>query len=70
VTKGKNIVDLTWSGATSRDVEIWRDGVRRATTKNDGRHTDSLGTATGTFRYRVSHKGGTPISDEVAVTVA
>jgi len=64
----KNLVDLVWSGATASTVEVRRDGVIVATTANDGSHTDSLGHATGTFRYRVSHPGGSPISNEVAVT--
>ena len=67
-TRGKHFVDLTWSGATSSNVEIRRNGVVRATTANDGAHTDNLNKAKGTFRYRVSHPGGTPISNEVTVT--
>ena len=39
------------------------------TTANDGAHTDNLNKSTGTFRYRVSHPGGTPISNEVTVVV-
>ena len=68
VTKGKGYVDLTWSGATTANVEVRRNGTVRATTANDGAYTDNLNKARGTFRYRVSHPGGTPISNEVAVT--
>ena len=39
-----------------------------ATTTNDGAHTDGLGRSTGTFSYRVSYPGGTPLSNEVAIT--
>ena len=67
-TKGKHFVDLTWSGATSATVEVRRNGSVVATTANDGAHTDSLDKARGTFRYRVSHPGGSPISNEVVVT--
>jgi len=68
-TVGKrHYVDLQWSGAATASVEIRRNGTVVATTTNDGAHTDDLNRATGTFRYRVSHPGGTPISNEVVVT--
>jgi len=67
-TGRKNFVDLTWSGATAPNVEVRRNGVVVTTTSNDGSHTDNLGKATGTFAYRVSHPGGTPISNEVTVS--
>jgi secreted PhoX family phosphatase len=68
VTRGKRYVDLAWTGATTSTVEIRRNGVVVATTANDGAHTDALDKAKGTFRYRVSQPGGTPISNEVAVS--
>jgi len=64
----KNYVDLVWSGATASQVEVRRDGAVVATTANDGAHTDSLNRSTGTFRYRITHPGGTPTSNEVTVT--
>jgi hypothetical protein len=64
----KNYVDLAWSGATTAQVEVRRNGTVIATTANDGAYTDSLGRGTGTFRYLVSHPGGTPTSNEVAIT--
>jgi secreted PhoX family phosphatase len=69
VSGRRNLVDLTWSGATAANVEVRRNGVVIATTANDGAYTDNLGKATGTFSYRVSHTGGTPISNEVTVTI-
>ena len=68
VTGKKHFVDLRWSGATSSNVEIRRNGVVVTTTANDGVHADNLKSARGTFRSRVSHPGGAPISNEVAVT--
>jgi secreted PhoX family phosphatase len=65
----KHSVDLSWSGATASMVEVRRDGVVVATTANDGVYTDNLGKTAGTFAYRVSHPGGSPISNEVTVTV-
>jgi hypothetical protein len=41
VQRGKLKVDLTWSGVATRYVTIKRDGTAIATTKNDGKHTDS-----------------------------
>jgi secreted PhoX family phosphatase len=68
VQNKKNVVDLTWSGATTANVEIWRNGTRLTTTVNDGAHTDNLNKSKGTFRYRVTHPGGSPSSPEVSVT--
>jgi hypothetical protein len=68
VTKGRRYVDLAWSGATTGTVEVHRNGSMITSTANDGAHTDSLSKSKGTFRYRVSHPGGTPTSNEVAVT--
>ena len=62
-----NTVDLRWSGATTPNVEVRRNDVVVATTPNDGAHTDRLDQATGTFRYRVTHPGGQPTSNEVTV---
>ena len=68
-TKGqKRYVDLSWAGATATTVDVRRNGVVIATTANDGAYTDTIGRSAGTFRYRVSHPGGTPISNEVTIT--
>jgi secreted PhoX family phosphatase len=67
--RNRHYADLSWTGATTGNVEIRRNDVVVATTANDGAHTDNLGrTTTGTFRYRVSHPGGSPTSNEVSVT--
>lgn len=64
----KHYVDLVWSGATTAQVEIRRNDIVVTTTADDGAHTDNLNRQTGTFRYRVTHPGGTPTSNEVTVT--
>jgi len=64
----KRVADLRWSGATTTNVEVRRNGSVIATTANDGAYTDTIGKATGTYRYRVSHPGGSPISNEATVT--
>jgi hypothetical protein len=50
------------------DVEIRRNDTIVTVTANDGAHTDNLIRRTGVFRYRVSHPGGSPVSNEVTVT--
>jgi secreted PhoX family phosphatase len=64
----KHYVDLVWSGATAATVEVRRNDAVVTTTANDGAHTDNLNRQTGTFRYRVTHPGGSPASNEVTVT--
>ena len=64
----KRVVDLRWSGATTSTVEVRRNGSVIATTAHDGAYTDNVSKATGTFRYRISHPGGSPISNEAIVT--
>jgi serine protease len=36
-------VDLSWTGASSSNVDVYRNGVVVATTLNDGFYTDSSG---------------------------
>ena len=40
--KGVQATDLTWSGAASGFVDLYRDGVRLTTTLNDGSQTDAI----------------------------
>lgn len=50
--------DLTWSGASSSDVDVYRDGARITTTANDGAHTDVVGRGgRPPFEYRVCESG-------------
>ena len=56
--KGVIYVDLTWSGATSSDVDIFRNGVKILTTTNDGAHADNTGAkGGGSFTYKVCEAG-------------
>jgi hypothetical protein len=51
---GINTVRLTWSGATSSQVDIYRNGVLIVTTANDGTYVDSTGdTGRARYTYRV-----------------
>ena len=51
---GINTSRLKWRGATSANIDVYRDGVVIATTPNDGSYDDSTGT-TGqvSFMYQV-----------------
>jgi serine protease len=44
-------VDLSWSGATSADIDIFRDGVVIATVLNTGAYKDFIGVRGGNARY-------------------
>jgi serine protease len=66
--RGVNTVDLSWSGATSSQVDIYRNGVVRVRTANDGFHTDSTGgRGQATYRYKVCEANTTTCSNEVTV---
>jgi serine protease len=41
--QGRHTVDLTWSGATSPNFDIYRNGVLIINTLNDGFYGDSTG---------------------------
>ena len=69
VTNRKKFVDLSWSGATGTNVEIYRDNVRVvASTPNDGAYTDQPKGKGPSFTYRVCNVGGTVCSNNAAVT--
>ena len=61
-------VNLTWSGATTSSVDIYRNGAIVATTANDGNHADAAGS--GTYQYRLCNQGSTSAcSAQVQVVV-
>ncbi|HEU5173150.1 MAG TPA: endonuclease/exonuclease/phosphatase family protein [Gemmatimonadaceae bacterium] len=67
--RGAQYVDLTWSGATSTDVDVFRNSAKVTTTANDGAYTDSMGKAgAGTYSYKVCESGTTTCSNTVSVT--
>jgi subtilisin family serine protease len=52
--KGNKYADLTWSRATSENVDIYRNGSFLAATANDGTHTDGpLGKGGGSATYQI-----------------
>lgn len=67
--KGVQHADLSWTGATSSSVDIYRDGTRITTTANDGAHTDNVGARGGGSRtYRVCEAGTATCSPNVTVS--
>lgn len=65
--KNKKFADLSWSGATGTNVEIYRH-TTRIVTANDGFHTDSPTGKGNTFTYRVCEIGGARCSNDVTVS--
>ena len=67
--RGRQMVDLTWSGATSTEVDIYRDGAWIATVANTGSHTDNINrVGGGSYTYYVCEAGTSTCSNEVTVT--
>ncbi|HEX2164539.1 MAG TPA: M36 family metallopeptidase, partial [Thermoanaerobaculia bacterium] len=67
--KGVQTVDLSWSGAASTSVDVFRNGALITTTANDGAHTDSTGQkGGGTHQYQVC-EAGTSVCSNVASVV-
>ena len=68
---GINTVGLTWSGATSIDIDVYRDSALIVTTANDGSYRDSTGdTGRARYTYQVCEAGTQACSNEVTVTFA
>ena len=61
--------DLTWSGATGMNVDVYRNDRLITTTANDGAHTDRIGKKAGTYVYRVCEAGTSACSNEVTIVV-
>jgi subtilisin family serine protease len=66
--KGFQQAELTWTGAGSAQVDVYRDGVLVATTANDGAHVDAIGVkGKGVYAYQVCEAGAATCSNPVAV---
>ncbi|HEX9766683.1 MAG TPA: S8 family serine peptidase, partial [Nitriliruptorales bacterium] len=67
--KGVQHADLSWSGANSTNVDVYRHGTVVATTANDGAYTDNIGArGGGSYVYKVCEAGTTTCSNDVTVT--
>jgi serine protease len=67
--QGRHTVDLVWSGATSANIDIYRNGVVIATVPNNGTYKDFIGVRGGNVRYtyKVCEAGTQNCSNEVTV---
>lgn len=67
--RGLQKADLEWSGATSTNVDVYRDGAVIVTTENDGFHTDNIDQrGGGSYTYQVCEAGTATCSNEATVT--
>lgn len=67
---GYQTTDLTWSGATTGIVDIYRDGAFLLNTPNDGFHTDPVGVlGEGIHTYRVCEENSTTICSAIVMVV-
>jgi hypothetical protein len=67
--QGRHTVDLSWNGANSANIDIYRDGVVIATVPNAGSYKDFIGVRGGNVRYtyKVCEAGTQNCSNEVTV---
>jgi len=67
--QGQQTVDLSWIGATSNNIDIYRNGVLIATVPNiPGFYTDHIGArGNATYTYRVCEAGTGNCSNQVTV---
>jgi hypothetical protein len=62
---GINTVRLAWSGATSANIDVYRNGPLIATVPNTGAYTDSTGdTGRAQYTYRVCEAGTDTCSND------
>ncbi len=65
---GRHRAFLSWSGATSSSVLVYRNSALLTTTANDGAYTDTLGKRSGTFTYQVCDSATLTCSNTASVT--
>lgn len=66
--KGSQVVDLNWSGATTINVDVYRDGQLIVTTSNDGSYTDALNVkGGGSYSYKICEDASTTCTASVQV---
>lgn len=68
--RGLHKADLTWSGATSTNIDVYRDGSLVATTANDGFYTDDINNrGRGSYTYQVCEAGTTTCSNTATADI-
>jgi hypothetical protein len=67
--KGQQTMDLSWTGATSDNIDVYRDSVLIATVPNiPGFYTDHIGArGRATYTYRICEAGSANCSNQVTV---
>jgi len=66
--QGRQTVDLSWNGATSNNIDVYRNGVLIATVPNISSYTDHIAArGKGTYTYRVCDAGTQNCSNQVTV---
>jgi serine protease len=69
VQRNRGFADLSWTGATTDSVDIYRNGVVLKTTSNNGSYTDNVGKRpSGAYTYEVCDQGTTDCSPAVTVS--
>jgi hypothetical protein len=67
--KGLQKADLTWSGTTSANVDVYRNDTLIVTTANDGFHTDNINAkGGGSYTYKVCEAETETCSNNVVVS--
>jgi hypothetical protein len=67
--RGRDAVDLSWSGLSATSVDVFRNGARIWSSSNSGGMTDNLGTrGGGSFTYQVCAAGSTTCTNQASVT--
>lgn len=67
--KGRQKADLSWSGATGANVDVYRDGNIVFTTGNDGFETDNIDArGGGSYTYQICDAGTTTCSVTDTIT--
>ena len=66
--KGLAKADLSWTGATAAQIDIYRNGSKIATPANTGAYTDNINQkGAGSYTYKVCEAGTNTCSNEVTV---
>lgn len=66
--KGKQRVDLSWEGANSTQVDLYRNGSLLSTLPNSGTHTDKIDIkGAGSYTYQICATGSTLCSATIDV---
>ena len=69
IKRNRGFADLSWSGASTSNVDIYRNGSLVKTTANDGVWTNNLGKRpSGTYDYQVCDADSSDCSSSVSVS--